>query len=236
MTRAIILAGGKGTRLLPYSTILPKPLMPVDDMPILEVVIRQLKYHGFKQITFSVGYLAELIEAFFGNGEKWGIKIDYSREAKPLGTAGPLALIKNLNKPFLVMNGDLLTTLNYTDFMKAHNRLKVMATVGLYQRSVKIDLGIIKTNEKHIVTEYIEKPTLNYDISSGIYAFNPEVIKYIPKNQRFDLPDLVRLLIRNNKVVTAYKFKGYWLDIGRVDDYAQAVEIFCKYRRRFLRG
>ncbi len=233
--RAVILAGGKGTRLAPYSTVLPKPLMPIDDMPILEVVVRQLKYYGFKQITIAVGHLSELIEAFFGNGSKWGIKIDYSREDKPLGTAGPLALIRQLNRPFLVMNGDLLTTLDYADLLRRHRQAKAIATLGVYQRNVKIDLGIIKSNARDGIIEYIEKPILKYDISSGIYAFNPAVLKYIPRSRRFDLPELTRALIKDKQPVRAYKFRGYWLDIGRPDDYKQAIEAFSQYRSRFIR-
>jgi NDP-sugar pyrophosphorylase family protein len=235
MKRAVILAGGKGARLAPYSTVLPKPLMPINNMPILEVVIRQLKFYGFTKLTIAVGHLSELIEAFFGDGKKWGVKIDYSREDKPLGTAGPLSLVKNLKTPFLVMNGDLLTTLSYSDFMSRHNKSKAVATLGVFQRAVKIDLGIIKSDSKNIIREYIEKPSLEYDVSSGIYAFNPSVLKYIPRNRRLDLPDLVRNLIANKETVMAYKFKGYWLDIGRHDDYAQAAEEFGKNRRRFLR-
>ena len=233
--RAVILAGGKGTRLAPYSTVLPKPLMPIDDMPILEVVVRQLKYYGFKQITIAVGHLSKLIEAFFGDGRKWGVDIDYSREDKPLGTAGPLALIKNLKKPFLVMNGDLLTTINYADFMRTHKKSQAIATLGVYQRRVKIDLGIIKSDTRDKIIEYIEKPTLKYEVSSGIYAFSPAVLKHISKHQRFDLPNLTRILIKNKQPVLAYKFKGYWLDIGRPDDYRQAVEEFRKHRNKFLR-
>jgi len=241
--RAVILAGGKGTRLLPYSTVLPKPLMPIDDKPILEIVIRQLKYYGFKKITIAVGHLAELIEAFFGDGKKFGVKIDYSRETKPLGTAGPLALIRNLKEPFLVMNGDLLTTLDYADFMKCHKKQGVtpsgvplgMATMGIYEKKVKIDLGIIKTCEGDLVEEYIEKPSLRHDISTGIYAFNPSVLKFIPKNKHFDLPDLIRILIKNKMPVKTYRIKGYWLDIGRHDDYSLAVEEFSNNRCKFLK-
>jgi NDP-sugar pyrophosphorylase family protein len=233
--RAVILAGGKGTRLLPYSTVLPKPLMPIDDKPILEIVIRQLKYYGFKKITIAVGHLAELIEAFFGDGKKFGVKIDYSRETKPLGTAGPLALIRDLKEPFLVMNGDLLTTLDYADFMKCHKKNGVMATMGIYEKKVKIDLGIIKTCDGDLVKEYIEKPLINHDISTGIYAFNPGILKFIPKNKRFDLPDLIRILISKKMPVKTYRIKGYWLDIGRHDDYSLAVEEFSNNKRKFLR-
>lgn len=234
MIRAVVLAGGKGTRLAPYSTVLPKPLMPVGDMPILEIVLRQLKKSGFRRVTIAVGHLAELIEAFFGNGSKWGLRLDYSREDEPLGTAGPLRLVKGLNDTFLVMNGDLLTTLDYRDLVNKHKKSGAIATLAVLRREVKIDLGIIETDENNAVKEYIEKPTLKYDISSGIYAFTPVVLRYIPAGRRFDLPDLIRALIQHGHKVNAYRFTGSWLDIGRPDDYTQAVEEFRRSPRKYL--
>lgn len=234
MIRAVVLAGGKGTRLAPYSTVLPKPLMPVGDMPILEIVLRQLKKSGFRRVTIAVGHLAELIEAFFGNGSKWGLRLDYSREDEPLGTAGPLRLVKGLNDTFLVMNGDLLTTLDYRDLVNKHKKSGAIATLAVLRREVKIDLGIIETDENNAVKEYIEKPILKYDISSGIYAFTPVVLRYIPAGRRFDLPDLIRALIQHGHKVNAYRFTGSWLDIGRPDDYTQAVEEFRRSPRKYL--
>ncbi len=232
--QAIILAGGKGTRLKPYTTVFPKPLMPIHDMPILEVVIRQLKKAGFKKITMAVGHLAELIEAFFGNGDKWGLKISYSREDIPLGTAGPLALLENLNDTFLVMNGDVLSDLNYTELVQFHLRQNAMATIAMYDKEVKIDLGILKANEYHEIYDYIEKPNLTYQVSMGIYVFNKEVMNHIPKRQYFDLPDLIHALIKAKEKIVGYHFKGYWRDIGRREDYEQAVEEFDKLKSSFV--
>lgn len=173
--RTIILAGGKGRRLAPYTTVLPKPLMPIGDLPILEIVIRQLKHYGFKRITLAVGHQSALIKTFFGNGKKLGVKIDYSRESTPLGTAGPLSLIDDIDSTFLMMNGDLLTNLNYNDMLKLHKKSKAFATLGLYQKKVHIDLGVIETDKIGAILNYTEKPTLKYDVSMGIYIFNPEV-------------------------------------------------------------
>jgi NDP-sugar pyrophosphorylase family protein len=234
--RAIILAGGRGTRLVPYTTVLPKPLMPIGDIPILEIVIRQLKYYGFKRITLTVWHQAALIETFFGNGKKFGVKIDYSRENTPLGTAGPLSLINDLNKTFLVMNGDLLTNLDYSEMLKFHKNNNAFVTMALYQKRVKIDLGVIKTDERGFVKHYIEKPTMKYDVSTGIYVFQPQVRRYIMKEKKFDLPDLIKLLIKENKTIIGYQFKGYWLDIGRYEDYQNALNLFEKQKHKFLPG
>jgi len=232
--QAIILAGGKGTRLKPYTTILPKPLMPIHDIPILEVVIRQLKKAGFKKITMAVGHLAELIEAFFGNGDKWELDISYSREDVPLGTAGPLALLKDLEDTFLVMNGDVLSDLDYTDLVRFHRRQNAMATIAMYDKEVKIDLGILKTNEYHEIYDYIEKPTLSHQVSMGIYVFDKQVMNYIPEGKYFDLPDLIHALIKAKEKIVGYHFKGYWRDIGRREDYEQAVEEFEKLKSSFV--
>jgi len=232
--RAVILAGGKGTRLAPYTTTLPKPLMPIGDMPILEIVIRQLQKKGFDDITLATGYLAELLMAYCGDGSKFDVKIDYSREEQPLGTAGPIALVPNLNQTFLVMNGDLLTTLDYSAMLEHHRKRGALATVAIYQRDVKIDLGVIETDADGYVANYIEKPTYHYSVSMGIYIFEPEILKHIKPNQRLDLPELVLGLMRDGHKVNTYAFDEYWLDIGRHDDYAVAVEEFTKHRDAFL--
>lgn len=222
--QAIILAGGKGRRLLPYTTILPKPLMPINDMPILEVVIRQLKNAGFNRITMAVGHLAELIEAYFGDGNKWGINIAYSREDRPLGTAGPLALIKNLDETFLVMNGDILTNLNYNELMEYHKRRNAIVSIATYDKEVNVNLGIIKVDGNNEVCDYIEKPTLVYQVSMGIYVFSSGVLKYVRKGEYLDFPDLIKLLVANGEKVIGYHFKEYWRDIGRQEDYEKAIE------------
>ena len=232
--RAIILAGGKGTRLEPYTTVLPKPLMPIGDMPILEVMIRQLKHFGFERITLAVGHLGGLIEAFCGDGQQFGVKIDYSREDEPLGTAGPLTLIDDFDDDFLIMNGDLLTDLDYSDMVAFHKKANAFATLGLYQKKVKVDLGVIKADKSGSVKDYIEKPTMTYEVSMGIYVFNPHVQEHIPSGERLDLPDLIKLLMNKNKTIMGYRFYGNWLDIGRYEDYQEAVELFKEQSEEFL--
>jgi len=232
--RAVILAGGKGTRLAPYTTILPKPLRPVGDMPILEIVIRQLACHSFKELTLAVGHLAELLMAYCGDGSKFDVKIDYSREEQPLGTAGPIALVPNLNETFLVMNGDLLTTIDYSAMLKYHRERGALATIACYQRDVKIDLGVIDVDPDNWVANYIEKPTYHYAVSMGIYIFEPAILSHITRNQHLDLPDLILNLIKDGKKVNVFNFDGYWLDIGRHDDYEQAINEFSAHRGDFL--
>ncbi len=232
--RAVVLAGGKGQRLAPYTTVLPKPLMPIDDLPILEVMIRQLRYAGIREITLAVGYLASLLEAYFGDGSKWGVRIRYSREEAPLGTAGPLKLISGLDCTFMVMNGDLLTTLDYAAIMHFHREQGAVVTVGLFDKEVKIDLGVIETNDDNHITGYVEKPTLHYRVSVGVYVMESDVLRYIPAGIKFDLPDLVKALMADGLPVLGYRFDGHWLDIGRQEDYILAVDMFERNRALFL--
>lgn len=232
--RAVILAGGKGTRLAPYTTVLPKPLMPIGEMPILEIVIRQLARHGFTELTLAVGYLAELLMAYCGDGSKFNVKLDYSREELPLGTAGPLALVPDLQDTFLVMNGDLLTTIDYRAMLQNHRERGAIATIACYQRDVKIDLGVIEVTPDNWVSNYIEKPTYHYTVSMGIYIFEPAVLQYISKNRKLDLPELVIKLQSMGERVNVFNFEGYWLDIGRHDDYETAIEEFSRHRQQFL--
>jgi NDP-sugar pyrophosphorylase family protein len=231
--RAVILAGGKGTRLAPYTVAFPKPLMPVGDLPILEIVVRQLRHYGFQRITMAVGHLAELIQTFFGDGSKFGIKIDYSREERPLGTAGPLHLIPDLDETFLVMNGDLLTDLNYGQLVRWHVEQKNDATIGVYEKKVSIDLGVLERDGDNRIVDYKEKPTLTYEVSMGVYVFSKSILQYVPKGH-FDFPDLVLELIRRGRPIRGYRFQGLWLDIGREEDYAKAVEAFEAQRAKLL--
>lgn len=232
--QAIILAGGKGTRMRPYTTILPKPLMPVTDMPILELVVLQLKRAGFTDIVMAVGYLASLIEAYFGDGKQWGVNIRYSRENEPLGTAGPIALVKDLETTFLVMNGDVLTNLDYGKFMQHHQQQDGIATIAMHQKAVNVTLGVIETNDTDDVCEYIEKPTLHYQVSMGVYAFSNRVLDYIKLGEYLDLPDLIKLLLANQESVKGFLWDGVWLDIGRKEDYLQAIELLETDRDEFL--
>lgn len=233
--RAVILAGGKGTRLAPYTTVFPKPLMPVRDTPILEIVIRQLREHGFDDIVLSVGYLSHLMKTYFGDGSHLGVNITYSMEDRALGTAGPLSLVPPSDEPILVMNGDLLTTIDYSDIYRYHSQMGAATTIGLYPRRIKIDLGVLKTNGGNEIIEYVEKPEYEHLVSMGIYIVNPSVQALIPYNQRLDFPDLVSKLLAEGQRVVGYRFEGYWLDIGRPDDYERACAEFDRLRPLFLR-
>ena len=233
--QAIILAGGKGTRLKPYTIVFPKPLMPIGDYPILEVMIRQLKSNGFDEIVIAVGYLKALIQNFFEDGRRWGVSISYSAEEKPLGTAAPLKLIKKYEENFLVMNGDVLTNLNYKNFFEFHKRSGALCTIASYNKPVKIDLGVLKLNEVNELYDYLEKPTINFNVSMGIYAFKKEVLEYIPDQKYFDFPELIKVLLESGKKVLSYPFEGYWFDIGRQEDYELATHEFERLRSEFLR-
>jgi NDP-sugar pyrophosphorylase family protein len=224
--KAIVLAGGKGTRLAPYTKILPKPLMPIGDMPILEILLRQLARCGVDEVILTVGHLAHLLCAFFQGGERYGLKINYSYEEKPLGTAGPLSLLGGLDDTFLVTNGDVLTTLDIKQLIEFHHAHHGIATIASHARKVRIDLGVIQTNSQHEIIGYLEKPCYDYCVSMGIYIFEPAILKYIGFNQYLDLPDLVLKLIEAGERVMSYPFDGYWMDLGRVEDYEQAVAEF----------
>ncbi|MCH7589324.1 MAG: NTP transferase domain-containing protein [Chloroflexi bacterium] len=224
--KAIVLAGGKGSRLAPYTHILPKPLVPIGDMPILEVLIRQMKRHGIEEVILTVGHLSHLLESYFGDGSKYGMHISYSHEEEPLGTAGPLSLIQGLENTFIVTNGDVLTTLDLSELIQYHKAKGASATIAMYERNIKIDLGVIHVNGGNEVQGYDEKPNFDYKVSMGIYVFEPRVLDYIPNGKYLDFPDLVKKLLANNELVMGYPFEGYWQDLGRADDYAQARDDF----------
>ena len=233
--KAVILAGGKGARLRPYTKILPKPLMPIGDMPILEILLRQMKNTGLiDEAILTVGYLEELLRAFFKDGERFGLKIDYSFEEQPLGTAGPLSLIEGLTETFLVTNGDVLTTLNIADLVRYHRENRATATIAMHARQIKVDLGVLELDGNNQISGYIEKPTYDFNVSMGIYVFEPRVLDYIPRDQYLDFPDLVLRLIEDGQRVLGYPFDGYWQDLGRPDDYEQAVAEFDALRPLIL--
>jgi NDP-sugar pyrophosphorylase family protein len=232
--KAVILAGGKGARLAPYTKILPKPLMPIGDMPILEILLRQLKRHGVDEVIITVGHLAQLLEVFFQDGERLGMKIQYSYEDQPLGTAGPLSLVSGLDDTFLVANGDVLTTLDFAALVADHHQSGAIATIAMHQRQVKVDLGVIQCNGSNEITGYLEKPTYDFHVSMGIYVFEPRVLAYIPFNQYLDFPDLVLRLIAVGERVRGFPYDGYWQDLGRPDDYEQAVDDFPTLKAHIL--
>jgi len=232
--KAIVLAGGKGRRLEPYTRIIPKPLMPIGDMPILEVLLRQMKRADITDVVLTVGYLADYMKLFFQNGQKLGLNITYSHESKPLGTAGPLALVDGLEDTFLVSNGDVLTTMDMRKLIEFHKAQNAAATISTHTRKVSIDLGVVVPGNDHNITGYIEKPTYDYLVSMGIYVFEPRVLSYIPKDEYLDFPDLVKHLLDAGEKVSSYQFNGYWQDLGRPDDYERASLDFEEMRSQFL--
>ena len=234
-TPVVILAGGKGTRLMPYTTSLPKPLVPVGDYPILDILLRQLAIQGFKQITLAVGHLAGLIQAYFKQGQAWGVDLNYAYETTPLGTAGPIARLSHDDRAILVLNGDLLTTLDFAQLVRFHYENNAAATIGTKRRTEAVQFGVVETASNGQITQYKEKPNLDYLVSMGIYVFSPEVRDYIPRAQKFDFPDLVQKLLENKKRVLAYETDAYWLDIGRPDDYQRANEDFPNMEHVFFR-
>lgn len=232
--RAIILAGGQGTRLRPYTVVLPKPLMPLGEFPILEVILRQLIKHGFNHITMAVNHQADLIKAFFNDGSKWNVKIDYSLEEKPLGTMGPLSLIKDLPDNFLVMNGDVLTDLNFSLFYEEHTSGNELFSISSYARRQKIDYGVLEKNTKNYLEYFNEKPNQKYEVSMGIYMISRKILDYIPSDTSYGFDQLMLDLIHDKRMVKINLFSGYWLDIGRPDDYMKAIDEFDQMRSKFL--
>ena len=232
--KAVVLAGGRGTRLAPYTYVLPKPLMPIGEMPILEVLLRQMKRAGVDDVVLTVGHLAALLRAYFGDGKNLDLCITYSYEDKPLGTAGPIALVPGLNETFLVTNGDVLTTLDLNELLAFHKRNGGVATIAAHRRQVRIDLGVIQWDGDSRISGYIEKPTYDYMVSMGIYVFEPAVLDFIPRGERLDFPDLILKLIAAGQKVCGYTFDGYWMDLGSPDDYAQANQDFASMQAQFL--
>jgi NDP-mannose synthase len=225
--RAVILAGGKGTRLRPYTTLIPKPMVPLGgQMSILEVVLKQLAKGGFTHVTLAVNHLAHLIMAYFGDGSRWGLKLDYSLEDSPLSTIGPLTLIDDLPENFLVMNGDILCDLDYTKFFQEHVRTGASVSVAVYKRETKIDFGVLKFDESRTLREFIEKPVYSFDVSMGIYCLSKRVIDKLPRGSVYGFDNLMLDGIKNSDDIRINPFDGYWLDIGRPDDYEYADQNF----------
>jgi len=232
--RAIILAGGKGTRLLPYTVVLPKPLMPIGEFPILEVIVRQLVGHGFDHVTMAVNHQAEIIRAFFQDGTKWGVKIDYSLEDKPLSTMAPLRLIRDLPENFMVMNGDILTDLSYSDFYEEHVSNNNIFTISAHMREQKVDYGVLEMDANNHLSGFREKPSAEYLASMGVYMASRRIMDFIPAGKSYGFDNLMLDLLAAGKPAAVRKFDGYWLDIGRPDDYIQAIEEFEQMKQRFL--
>jgi len=235
--RAVILAGGLGTRLRPYTVVLPKPLMPIGEYPILEIVIRQLSDFGFDHITLAVNHQADLFRAYFGDGSKWGVKLDYSLEEKPLGTMAPLKLINDLPEHFLVMNGDILTDINFADFYQCHvEDGNSIFSISSYLRSQKIDYGVLVVDDKRELTGFTEKPVRNFEVSMGVYMMNRCALDYVPDSKAYGFDDLMHHLLADGQKISVIQHAGLWLDIGRPDDYIEAIDLFEQERERLLGG
>jgi len=233
--KAVVLAGGMGTRLRPYTTAFPKPLVPVGQHPILEIILRKLAREGFSDVTLSVGHLAELIRAYF-HEPRPGLEpltLRYVHETTPTGTAGALRLVPDLDETFLLMNGDVLTTLPLDRLLAFHRRKGAMLTIATHAKEVKIDLGVLEADAGDRITEYHEKPTLSYRVSMGVYVLEPAAVSYVPGGRRFDFPDLVTALLEAEEVVAGYASDDFWLDIGRHEDYEAAQEAFHAVRKEF---
>lgn len=237
---AVVLAGGRGIRLAPFTSVLPKPLMPLGDRPILDLLLRQLKAHGWRDVTLAVGYHADLIRAYCGSGRRFDLNLRYLHEDSPLGTVGPLAFLPEdmRAKPLLVMNGDLLTTFPYADFVEAHRDSGALVSVALHHQRVNIDFGVAELDgyagpERRIL-ELREKPSIDARVSMGIYVIEPEALRMIAPGEPMDVPDLIGRVLSDGGVVGGFEFDGHWLDIGRHDDYERALEQYEELRGELL--
>ncbi len=208
--------------------------MPVGQYPIAETIIRQLRFYGVREVTFAVGYLHQLLEAYFGDGSAWDLHINYLREELPLGTAGPLAQLREFDEPLLVMNGDILCDLDFSAFYRAHLDSGAEISIAAYSRSVNIDFGVLRANASHMLEDYIEKPSYDFQVSMGIYAISPSILPLITPHERCDFPDLVKALLQRSRPVKLFPFDGIWLDIGRGEDYQAATEVFEQNQSRLL--
>jgi NDP-sugar pyrophosphorylase family protein len=225
--KAVVLAGGRGTRLAPYTSVLPKPLMPIGERAILEIVLRQLLEHQIEDVTLSVGYLSHLIEAVLGDGSAHGISLSYSREEEALGTAAPLRLVDGLDSTFIVMNGDVLTKLDYQALVRHHQEHENIVTIAAKTRSIKIDYGVLhvaSNGNSGRLRGFVEKPEISSRVSMGIYVMEPAALEHIPSEGYFDFPDLMLALLGKGARVGIYDYDGLWFDIGRAEDYQQAVD------------
>jgi NDP-sugar pyrophosphorylase family protein len=234
--RVVLLAGGRGTRLRPFTMLLPKALVPVGEMPILEILVRQLRRGGFTDLVVSVGYLGELIEAYFhgGRSEELGVRLSFVRERAPLGTAGCLRLVPDLAGTFLVVNADLLTTLDFRRFVAHHRASGAVMTIAATERRERLDWGVIETTPEGRLTAYVEKPERAAWISMGIYACEPAVLPYLHGDETVDIPELAARLLADGLVVEVYRSSDYWLDLGNPQDYTRAVEDFAARRGEIL--
>ncbi len=219
--------------MMPYTKVLPKGLLPVGDQPILEIIVKQLQYHGFTNITMACGYRASLIQSYFGDGSAWSVSIAYQVETEPRGTAGPLKTLTHLSEPFLLINCDILTTLSFRAFWEFHTSGRSIMTVASQQKHVPINLGVLETEGERVI-RFIEKPLRNAHVSMGIYMMDPLILEYIPERQFFDIPDLIQALLEKGETVRHYENDAFWMDIGQPADFTRANEEFPKWKHLLL--
>lgn len=234
---AVLLAGGLGSRLAPFTAVIPKPLVPIGERDsIVEVVLKQLAHHGFEQVYISIGYLGHLIRAVIGDGSAYGLKVDYVSEEQPLGTVGPLNLLQDkLPSSFLLLNGDVLTDLDFSGLLQSHTQAGRTLTVATYPRQVKVDLGVLDTAPSGQVVGFREKPTYDFYVSMGVYAMHRRVLEQIPTGQAFGFDQLMLRLLEIEDPIGTYDWgHGRWLDIGRHDDFAEAQATFARDRSVYL--
>jgi NDP-mannose synthase len=222
--------------LKPFTMTIPKPLLPLGDVPVLEIVIRQLAASGFDRVVLTLGHMAPLFVSHFGDGSRFGLRIDYLTEHEPLGTAAPLRQLENAPEQFLVMNGDVLTDLSFRALMDAHRATKAGGTITVAARQEKVDYGVIEMDGMDDLANYIEKPVKTYYVSMGINVLSARALKHLPPSGRFDMPDLMLAMHRTGERVHCHRTDCYWQDIGRFDDYARASEDFVANPQRFLAG
>ena len=231
---AFILAGGKVVLLRPYTTLIPKPLVPIGEYSILEIVLRQLACHGFTKATIAIGHLGQLIRAFVGDGSQWGIEVEYACETSPLGTIGPALLgLDSRADQFLIMNGDILTNLDFEDFLESHAASDAPLTVATYEREHMVDFGVLDISESRIV-RFREKPTYTYSVSMGVYAVTTSALRGYATGMPFGFDDLILDLLARGQEPANYPFSGFWLDIGRPDDYDRANAEFDQLKPLLL--
>jgi len=234
--KAVIQAGGKGTRLAPYTLILPKPMMPVGEQPVIEILLKWLRRNSIEEVSITTGHLAHILKAFCQDGEQWGMKINYCEEPEPLGTVGSLQLIKDvLTEPFLMLNGDLITDLDLIAFKKCHMESEAPLTIATTIKHVDIDLGVLDTKDGRVVT-FKEKPRLPMEVSMGLYIMNPDILEFIPKGVPFGFDNLMVALLDRGVPVNTYRHDGRWMDIGRVDDFMKAQEEWSEHHEKPMLG
>jgi NDP-mannose synthase len=232
MSKAVILAGGLGTRLRPFTEIIPKPLLPVGEKSIMEIQIRLLASHGFDDIYVATNYMADYVQAYLGDGEKLGVHLHYSQEEKPLGTAGPLSLLRRqLTEPFLLMNGDILTRLDLAAFFRFALAQAADLTIATKIITTPFRFGNVKVDKEGYIVDVEEKPELKLEILAGIYCLKPAVLSLIPDGQYYGMDTLIKDMLARQQRIARYLIQEYWLDIGQVEDYSQAREVYSEHFR-----